>query len=209
MKRISQGISAVLALVMLLALLPGTALAGDAVTSLDILYDAEMIFPTTRLTGRQVTEGIFAAVQSPKKGTFSNSDDWYVWGNPGDTSSWTCLCCRSENALDENNYNAGFTSLYDSDAALTSGGEYYFRFDLLGQAKWFDQQNLPTVTVNGAAADYVYYVGGELIVYRRVFLNETDDCVWAVTMDPSEAVVQKGATKQFTAEAHGTVTAVT
>ncbi|MBR4693152.1 MAG: hypothetical protein IKP17_10395 [Oscillospiraceae bacterium] len=211
MKRTKRLLSLALVLLLALGLLPGAVLAdGDVIESLDILYDTSQAFPTTRLTGAEVTYCLYNALEVPRSGHLTNSDDWYVWYQTTGNSAWTSLCYRNEDNLDPDSYREGFTSLYNSDEPLTDGREYYFRFDVYSNAKSFPADTNPTVKVNGQTAEYVYrYSSSELIAYKRVSLDESTQWAWAVDVKPDEAVVQKGTTKQFTAAVEGTTQNVT
>ena len=208
MKLTNKALSILLVLVMALSLLPVTALAAaETITEVAITYDTAIAFPTTRLTGKQVSTALAHAVTCSKSG--DQSGPWYVYMKPNNGTytpvSYTCLAYKD---------GTQYRMLDSSDEALNPEREYYFRFNVEdnGSNGVFDTENLPAVTINGAPADDVQWANqrtdGDIYAYQRVYLNETADCAWNVDLDPAVAVVQKGTTKQFTAAAQGTNSSV-
>ena len=198
MKRI---LSIILALALLIGVMPFAVFAnGESYvdSSFNIEYDTSMAIATTRLTGREVSAMLRAAITSPKGAYCYDEGSWYVY--LVDYSPHTSIGYFE---------NGDFKSLYASDDKLQAGVDYYYWFNIENQYPYvWDLDNLPTVTVNGAAVDKTEWRAGtpdgDLDVYIKAPLNETGSAVAKVTVTPEITVVQRGTTKQFTAKALGT-----
>ena len=162
MKRSKRLLSLLLVLLLALGLLPGAVLADEGeeyITSLEVTYEPFVLeLLNTQVTGLQVSEALFRAVTSPKTATYEEEDDWYVSGDPLGPCDYVCICRRvEEDELDPGDYSMGFETLFVSEDPLSAEEEYYFRFFICSREKAFDPDALTAVTVNGDAADYVYF----------------------------------------------------
>lgn len=170
-------------------------------TEIAITYDATKAFPTTRLSGHDVSLHLLRSVTS-NPGNSKDGDGWLVYGADPDktdfeTSEYTCLVKK-----DGDNY----IKLYESDEKLNATDEYYFVFNIEDdETKPFAMNKTYTATVNGEPADKVVQRGdedGELYVYKKVELNETAGAAWSVEVSPSGSKVTRGGTRQFTADVY-------
>ena len=165
-------------------------------TYIPITYDTSMAFPTTRLTGREVSMYLLKAVTS-NPGQDNAHDGWFVYAaNPNktdmSTNTWTCLTRKNGDSFEE---------LNASDEYLNTTDEYYFKFNIYGDgSRPFDLDATYTASVNGEAADVVYQpdgVQGDMFVYQRVFLDETTDVIWDLQVSPEYSKIVKDGFRQF------------
>lgn len=171
--------------------------AGESIpTNIAITYDASKAFPTTRLTGHEVSLHLLRNVTS-NPGSDNAHDGWYVFGadpNKTDTEAkqWTCLVKKNGDS---------YVDLYQSDEPLNTTDEYYFKFNIEDdQTRPFDPALTYTATVNGQPADYVQQPtsgGDQLYVYKRVYLNESNDVIWSINVTPKDAKVVPDGFRQF------------
>ena len=180
---------------------------GQAIpTEIAITYDMTKAFPTTRLSGRDVSLHLLRNVTSNP----SESKDgmgWYVYSAYPDktdteTSSYTNLVKKEGNT---------YTKLNNSTEKLNMSDEYYFCFNIEDDGtRAFNTKKTYTATVNGQPADEVVQPDSgddQLYVYKRVYLDELSDAVWSVKVYPNEDVkVAKGGSRQFAAEAYAATT---
>ena len=188
-------LSLLLCFVMLVGLMPTTAFAADnqKVTSVAITYDASKVTVTTKATGEQVSNALVSATQT-SAGEQASVNPIYVYLVKKDGGS--------------------YTSLQESTDPLSTTDEHYLCF-YVNEASGYewDEDNLPSVTVNGApvAAEQVKwrYNKNGIVVYFPVTTTE-DNFVFsvAVTTD-SPFTAELGGTKQFTARVVGSVETVT
>jgi len=183
----------------------GFALIGaDTIpTELNINYDETKAFPTTRLTGHEVSLHLLRSVTT-NPGKSEDGNGWYVFSADPEkadfeASPYTCLVRKT---------GSGYETLEDSDAKLNSTDEYYFCFNIEdNETKPFAAGRTYTVTVNAEPADEVVnYVDengeGQLYVYKKVELDEAHDVAWSARVSPQGAKVTKGASRQFSAEVY-------
>ena len=142
--RTTRLLSLLLALAMLTGLLPVQTFAEKpkVASSINIGYDAALAFVSTRFTGREATELLRGSITSPKGVNLSDTPGgWYVYADGDYTALVEKLGDR-------------YLSLHNSDEPLRADGEYYFWFNIenTSDCEW-DTENLPTITVNGAAPD--------------------------------------------------------
>ncbi len=171
--------------------------AGETIpTNIAITYDASKAFPTTRLTGHEVSLHLLRNVTS-NPGSDNAHDGWCVFGadpNKTDTKTdnWTCLVKKE---------NGSYTELNDSANLLNTTDEYYFKFNIEDDgSRPFDPALTYTATVNGQPADYVRQPGSgedQLYVYKRVYLNESNDVIWSINVTPKDAKVVPDGFRQF------------
>lgn len=168
-------------------------------TDLALSYDTSKAFPTTRLTGREVSMYFLRSVTSnPEYG--DTSGGWYVYSaNPNKTdkttNKYTCLVRKDGDH---------FVPLHESDEPLNTTDEYYFCFNIENKGRCFDTQATYTATVNGQPADAVVQPNGdsgEMFVYKRAYLDETSDVIWSLTVSPKYSKVVPGGSRHLTAEA--------
>ena len=191
---------------------PATVKAGSGLTvptHFAITYDAAKAFPTTRLTGYEVTL-LMLKYTTSNPGYSVDGNGWYIYDAYGpdgtdyyfETDIYTSLVVKTGN----NGDNDDFVSLYDSKEKLSPSGEYYFRFNVENEESFdndyvFDTDAAYTATVNGQPADYIYWrekeSDGDLYVYKRVYLNETANTICAIKIDPELVRVQRGTSFQF------------
>lgn len=201
MKRI---LSIIIAFAMLIGIAPLAVFAegGKQVeASFNITYDPSMVITTTRLTGKDISKMLRRAVTSLKSTDYYGDDQgWYVYANlNADDSEYTSLGYFEDDR---------FRSLADSEEYLTFGREYYYEFNVENTNGYiWDVDNLPAVTVNGAAADVRWRTRdetGDIDVFVRAPLDDNGHAVALVKVNPDHAIVQRGTQKQFSLEALGT-----
>ncbi|MBR5769785.1 MAG: dockerin type I repeat-containing protein [Clostridia bacterium] len=206
MKRI---LSVIIALALLIGVMPLAVFAegGTVASTIAITYDTSMVITTTRLTGEEVTVMLREAVTSPKgTGIDDPSQSWLVYVSKG--SNYTGLVYKDEDDR--------FVNIYDSTEKLDPSREYYYWFNVENNDYndfYWDVDNLPSVTVNGVAADVVCWNGqsetGDINVYIKAPLDETGDAVALVEIAPERTVVQRGTQKQFETTVYGTSDLIT
>ena len=171
-------------------------------TEIAITYDMTRAFPTTRLSGHDVSLHLLRNVTSNP----SESKDgmgWYVYSAYPDmtdteASSYTNLVKKDGNT---------YVKLNNSNEKLNTSDEYYYCFNIEDDgSRAFNTKKTYTATVNGQPADEVVQPNGgddQLFVYKRVYLDELSDTVWSIKVHPNTDVkVAKGGSRQFTAEAY-------
>ncbi len=178
-------------------------ITGQAVPSvIAITYDASKVFPTTRLTGKDVSLHLLKNVTS-NPGSVNAHDGWYVYAADPDkskldlsTSSWTCLAVKNGDS---------YQTLENSDELLNTEDEYYLRFNIENDDGYgFDMNTTYTATVNGQPAEYVTQPGyddGDLLVYKRVYLDESSDVIWSLAVTPEESSIVPDGFRQFSVTA--------
>lgn len=171
--------------------------AGETIpTNIAITYDASKAFPTTRLTGHEVTLHLLRNVTS-NPGNANAHDGWYVFSADPDktdtkTYDYTCLVKKD---------GSSYVPLNDSDVLLNTTDEYYFKFNIEEDGtRPFDPALTYTATVNGQPADDVWQPtsgGDQLYVYKRVYLDESNDVIWSIDVTPKDAKVEPDGFRQF------------
>ena len=166
-------------------------------TNIALTYDTSKAFATTRLTGHQVSLHFLRSITS-NPGESNASDGWYVYSadpNKTDTitSKFTCLVRKDGDS---------FETLENSDEPLSTSEEYYFCFNIERDgSRVFDTNATYNVTVNGEPADYIHPAsgpeGGDMCVYKRAYMNETDDLIWSLKVGPLGSKIVPGGSRQF------------
>lgn len=172
-------------------------------TEIAITYDVSKAFPTTRLSGRDVSMYLLKSITS-NPGRDNANDGWYVCeANPNktdtSTNKWTCLVKKEGDS---------YEPLDKSDEKLNAEDEYYFQFNLeLDGTRAYDMSKTYSATVNGVPADYITQPTASddvyVYIYKRVYFDETTDLIWSVYVTPQDANVAKGGSRQYTAETVG------
>lgn len=85
---------------------------------------------------------------------------------------------------------------------MSTSEEYYFRFNIERDgSRVFDTNATYNVTVNGEPADYIHPAsgpeGGDMYVYKRAYMNETDDLIWSLKVGPLGSKIVPGGSRQF------------
>ena len=174
-----------------------------------ITYDADKVFPTTRMTGREVSVQFLRYITCNTDDTIGPDDRWYVFDATTTpklnyASKYTCLVKKDG---DE------YIPLHESDELLTNDAEYYWCFNIEENDDYdyiFNTESLPYVTVNGTSVDVDVRWGsqspeGDLYVYAPASLNETGDISpLSISVFPKGAAVQKGKSRTFTATVFAT-----
>ncbi|MBQ2041417.1 MAG: hypothetical protein II482_04645, partial [Lachnospiraceae bacterium] len=174
-----------------------------------ITYDATRVFPTTRMTGREVSTQFRRYITCNTDDTIGPDDRWYVYDaretpSLDNASKYTCLVKKDG---DE------YIRLHESDEPLTASAEYYWCFNIEENDDYdyiLNTESLPYVTVNGTSVDVDVRWGartpaGDLYVYAPAPLNETGDILpLGISITPKGTAVQKGTSRTFTATAYAT-----
>ncbi|MBR7077546.1 MAG: putative Ig domain-containing protein [Clostridia bacterium] len=175
----------------------GTKITGP----IDITFDTSILFASKRLTGNQVTRLMsYAGITNFNK----REEPWYVDSGP----SYTCLVKRNAEE-----YPGYWDVLFKDEELLDENAEYYFRFEIEnGPGHVFDLENLPAVTINGAAPDFITYPSSEdslIDAFVRATFDEVTDACWGISFDRPSYLVQRGTSKKFPVSVEGTSDGVT
>ncbi len=165
-------------------------------SNIAVTYDASRAFPTTRLSGYDVSLHLLKSVTS-NPGSNHAHDGWYVYSaDPDkeslDTSRWTCLVVKN---------GSSYTELYNSHEPLNTTDEYYLCFNIYPDgSRPFDPNATYNVTVNGQPAEFVmqpYDESGEIYAYKRVYLDESSDTIWSLSVTPEDSKIVPNGSRQF------------
>ncbi|MBR4462373.1 MAG: Ig-like domain-containing protein, partial [Erysipelotrichaceae bacterium] len=164
--------------------------AETTVTNVAITYDADKLPISKKLTGREVTSLIAEAYTGagPSARVDTNTRYTYLAKRDGDT----------------------YVSLADSNELLNETDDYYLVFNVEEMTGYvFDVDNLPSVTINGTAADLVEWrsdpvPNGDINAYRKVTVTDAD-WVFSVQISVDSANVAAGTSYLFEASVAGTI----
>ena len=171
------------------------------ITDVSLTYDETAVFPTTRLTGLQVSTALFNAVTSPKQGEKLDPNvPWFVRGQKNSTDERTALYRVS---MDSRGAWLNFINLAESTEMLkeseTLGSyhtEYAYCFSIYANDGWeFDFNAFPTVSINGRAAEVTTFINArEIQIWQRAGLNDEEDSNYVsnFAITPCNFVAEQG-----------------
>ncbi|MBR3556155.1 MAG: immunoglobulin domain-containing protein [Oscillospiraceae bacterium] len=172
---------------------------AELLTDVDITYDAARLPLNSNHSGYDVSYALFECITCPKTNANTASDDFYVYGSPGNVTDWTSLCYKTDD--ESGSWSAGFNSLYSNVSLLTDDKEYYLRFDVYANhGLSFEAPENLNITVNGVPVDFIRPVqNNEIVVYIRVNLRAPV----AILTQPKNYSGAAGSTASFSVVASG------
>ncbi len=188
-------ISVFLSLLLVISILPLAALpifADTVITHLNIVYDTKAVAVRSDLTGRQVTYYLRQALDKTAlaEGTYYDLN-----------------CTELVERREYSNGETYYVRLGESNVLLSADKEYYFCFNFEDASGYtWNGDTLPPASINGAYTNNIDWYSDEhssVNVYQRVYVTSAD-YVAVLSVIPSEAIVQKGTTYQFSTEVEGT-----